>query len=50
MMKFSFLKESKKERYERELQELKDQLKKIEGDKAKRDFLLNYAIGEKNND
>ena len=44
---FRFLKESKKERYERELQELKDQLNKIEGEKAKRDFLLNFAMGGK---
>lgn len=47
MMKFSFLKESKKDRYTREIQELKNRLEKIEGDKAKREFLLNYAIGGK---
>lgn len=49
MMKFSFLRESEKERYERELQSLKDQMEKIEGEKAKRDFLISYAIGGKNN-
>lgn len=47
MMRFSFLQESKKDRYEREVQQLKDQLKKLEGDKAKREFLTSYAIGGK---
>ena len=45
MRGFSFLKESKKEHYERELQELKDQMKTIKGEKAKREFLISYATG-----
>lgn len=47
MMRFSFLKENKRDCYTREVQELKNRFKKIGGVEAKREFLLNYAVGGK---
>lgn len=47
MMRFSFLKESKEDRYTSEVQALKSRLEKIESVEAKKEFLLNYAVGGK---